>query len=262
MEKKIRGTFEWAKYNENCVTGCSHTCTYCYARNRTISMGYKTPETWVDEIINRKAMQKTHTKRNGRIMFPTTHDITPKTLAACAVYLERMLSVGNEVLIVSKPHLECIQFLCGAFTQYKDQILFRFTIGSGNDFLLGLWEPGAPRFEERLASLKLAYDMGYETSVSCEPMLDDEINLVVDATRNYVTDAIWLGKANNLINRMTNNGASPGMIELGRRLIEIQCDDNIWKLYDRYHDDPIIKWKESIKEVIGLELPKEKGLDK
>ena len=262
MGKKVSGTFEWAKYNENCITGCSHMCQYCYARNRAVQMGVRTPETWQNEVISRKAMTKVHTERNGRIMFPTTHDITPNTLAACSIYLERMLNAVNAVLIVSKPHLVCIQFICEAFTQYKDQMLFRFTIGSKSNEVLQLWEPNAPSFEERLASLKLAYEKGYQTSVSCEPMLDENIHLVVDATSEFVTDAIWLGKANELMLRMTSNGASAEMMEVGRKLIGLQCDTNIWKLYNKYCNDSIIKWKESIKKVIGLELPKEKGLDK
>lgn len=261
-ERKIRGTFEWAKYNENCVTGCSHGCWYCYARNRAIQMGARTPETWEKEVVSRKKMSKSHTKRDGRIMFPTTHDITPATLAACAVYLERMLSAGNEVLIVSKPHFECIQFLCEVFKRYKDQILFRFTIGSAHDKVLKMWEPNAPTFEERVESLKLAYNMGYQTSISCEPMLDQEIHLVVEATRDYVTDAIWLGKANNLISRMKNNGADKEMVLRGAQLLSWQGNTSIWELYNKYKDDPKIKWKESIKEVVGIELPTERGTDK
>ena len=262
MGKKIRGTYEWAKYNENCVNGCSHLCQYCYARNRAIKSGAKTPKSWHTEVIDRKAMNKVHKKRDGRIMFPTRHDISPQNLSACAVYLERMLSVGNEVLIVSKPHLGCIQFICEAFKQYQKQIMFRFTIGSVHNSVLKLWEPGAPRFEERLNSLKFAFEFGYKTSVSCEPMLDGDIHMVVNAARNHVTDAIWLGKANNLIARMTTNGADEKMLEIGRRLVEQQCDENIWKLYEKYKDDPIIKWKESIKEIVGLELPTQKGTDK
>lgn len=260
--KKISGTYEWAKYNENCIIGCRHMCYYCYARNRAVRASIKTSDNWKEEVVDRKAFAKDHVKKDGRILFPSRHDITPKTLSACAIYLERMLSVGNEVLIVSKPHTECIYLLCEAFKRYKDQILFRFTIGSAHNSVLKLWEPGAPRFSERVRSLKIAYDLGYATSISCEPMLDGEINLVVDATREFVTDAIWLGKANNLITRMTNNGAPEKMLEVGRKLVELQCDDNIWKLYKKYKDDPIIKWKESIKEVVGLELPTEKGTDK
>jgi hypothetical protein len=32
-------------------------------------------------------------------------------------------------------------------------------------------------------------------------------------------------------------------------------------IYERYRDNPQVKWKESIKMVVGLEIPVEKGLD-
>ena len=37
-QKQVFGTKEWAKYNENFISGCSHDCRYCYAK--TMAMGY------------------------------------------------------------------------------------------------------------------------------------------------------------------------------------------------------------------------------
>jgi hypothetical protein len=45
------------------------------------------------------------------------------------------------------------------------------------------------------------------------------------------------------------------------RLMSIQSDNWIKDLYLRYKDVPIIKWKESIKKIVGLEVSTEKGLD-
>jgi hypothetical protein len=33
------------------------------------------------------------------------------------------------------------------------------------------------------------------------------------------------------------------------------------RLYARHRDDTVIKWKDSIKKVVGIERPTEKGLD-
>ena len=261
MTKKISGTYEWASTTANCVIGCSHDCQFCYSKTKNIKFGKRTPETWHQESISVGAFSKLFGKRKGTIMFPTLHDITPKTLTACAVYIERMLGAGNDLLIVSKPHLKCIEFLCRAFTPYKDKILFRFTIGSADDEVLKIWEPGAPSFKERVESLKFAHSMGYKTSVSCEPMLDDKIEDVISEVEDFVTDAIWLGKANKLIERMTVNGVSKEVFDKGRELINIQNDENIKVLYEKYKDNPKIKWKESIKIVVGLEVPTKKGLD-
>ena len=77
--------------------------------------------------------------------------------------VKQLLDNGNDVLIVSKPHLECIQRLC---TLPSEHILFRFTIGAYDDDTLRFWEPGAPPYDERLASLKYAFDAGFKTSVN------------------------------------------------------------------------------------------------
>ena len=74
--------------------------------------------------------------------------------------LRKLLAAGNEVLIVTKPHLECVERLCRELAAYKEKIVFRFTIGAMDDELLAFWEPGAPAFAERLAALKHAHAAG------------------------------------------------------------------------------------------------------
>lgn len=105
--------------------------------------------------------------------------------------------------------------------------------------------------------------MDYNTSVSCEPMLDDNIGTVIDEVSPYITDAIWLGKANFLKQRLTENKhTDPETIKRANELIRWQGNEqNIWKLYNFYKDNPLIKYKESIKKVVGLEIPTEDGLD-
>ena len=80
----ISGTKEWAVHNFNIAQGCSHNCRYCYARANAIRFGrIKKPDEWTAEQINEKNRHKKWRKRDGRIMFPTTHDITPNLLRAC-----------------------------------------------------------------------------------------------------------------------------------------------------------------------------------
>jgi hypothetical protein len=40
-----------------------------------------------------------------------------------------------------------------------------------------------------------------------------------------------------------------------------QSDDNIKALFERYKGNPKVKWKESIKKVVGIALATEAGLD-
>ena len=261
-KKAVFGTQEWAKYNANCIKGCSHDCKYCYAKSISIRMKRGTPDSWRDEVVNQNQLSKSFRKRSGTFMFPTAHDITPNHLNECIYFLGKILKPGNDVLVVSNPHLECISALCNQFPQYKHQILFRFTIGSTDSAILKFWEPGAPDFEERLAALKYAFDIGYKTSISCEPMLDGNMDDLVSKVSPYVTDSIWLGKMNQPGVRLSMNGVNdPVTLATVKQLMTLQSDEWIWSLYSRYKDNPQIKWKESIKKVVGLEIPMEKGLD-
>lgn len=258
----IFGTKEWAKYNENIIYGCSHDCRYCYAKSMAIRFKRKTADTWKEEIVNTSKVSKRFTKKNGRIMFPTSHDITPQHLEHAMVFLENMLIPGNEVLIVTKPHIECINAICDKFQQYKRQILFRFTIGSADSDTLNFWEPCVPGFDERLESLMYAYNAGFQTSVSCEPMLDDTPDILIEKVMSYVTDAIWFGRGNNMINRLKFNGHGDSeTMDKARRLIDSQSDSFILDFYCRYKENPHIKWKDSIKKVVGIEIPSKIGLD-
>jgi len=195
-------------------------------------------------------------------MFPTTHDITPQNKDYCIAFLQNLLDAGNKVLIVTKPHLEVVQELCARFIEFRNNILFRFTIGSCNTGTLNFWEPNAPSYEERIDALKYAYDNGYNTSVSCEPMLDRFTTQLINELSPFVTDSIWLGKPNRLITRLKANGfTDTETLYRAEELIALMSDDWIWELYETYKKNPKIKWKESVKKVLKLEIPTECGLD-
>lgn len=261
--KPVFGTAEWAASNLNYIKGCSNDCKYCFSKEMAIRFKRKTPENWKEEEINWEAYNKNLRYREGYIMFPSTHDITPKHLDLAIDFLKRLLNVGNKVLIVSKPSYPCIKQICDTFTDYKDQILFRFTIGSSSSKTLRFWEPNAPDYKERKQALVYAFDAGYQTSISCEPMLDNKIDKVIDDLSQYVTDAIWLGKMNFAIRRLRTNGQlNDETRTAAEQLLEWQNDVAIKKLYNKYKDNPQIKWKESIKKVVGLEVSTIKGEDK
>jgi DNA repair photolyase len=194
-------------------------------------------------------------------MFPTTHDITPAILTPYFTVLEKMLAAGNRVLIVSKPHLECIQKICDGLKTYHEQMLFRFTITARDDSILKFWEPNAPVYQERVSSLEYAFGHGFETSVSIEPMLDSQhIEDLVRDLAPYVTDSIWIGKMNQIRVRVKADGAeTEAAIE---RIEAGQTDERIKDIYAMLKGHPLIKWKDSVKQVVGLDLAQEPGLDK
>ncbi len=260
--KKVFGTQEWASTNANFINGCSNDCKYCYAKSMAIRYKRKTPDNWMIEEINIKKFMKNYKKKDGPIMFHTTHDITPENVEPSMAFLGNLLESGNDVLVVTKPHLDVVEKICDTFAPYKDKILFRFTIGSCDTDTLKFWEPNAPSFEERLQSLKLAYEKGFKTSVSSEPLLDTNVVQLADILLPYVTDAMWIGKPNQLLSHMKRNGVTDSLsIEKAKELLASLSDKWILELYEVYKDNPKIKWKESIKKVVNIEVPTVKGLD-
>ncbi len=190
------GTKEWADSNVNCYYGCSNNCRYCYAKKMAIRFNRKTEQNWKVMEPNQKAIEKGYSKRRGRVMFPTSHDITMESLNGCLIVLKKLIDSGNEILITTKPILSVIKIICNNFYKKKDLIQFRFTITSIRNKLLTFWEPGAPTFKERLKSLIHANKQGYKTSISIEPFLDENPFLLVDELIPCVTESIWIGKMN------------------------------------------------------------------
>jgi DNA repair photolyase len=163
---------------------------------------------------------------------------------------------------VTKPHLSVIQEFCHRFVDRKDQILFRFTIGSCNSDTLKFWEPGATSFEERLEALKFAYHAGFKTSISSEPALDTNTLELVDVVLPFITDAIWIGLPNRLKGILKLNGADdPETLHRAEELMNGQSHEWIWTIYETLKDNPKVKWKDSNKKIVGINRPTEKGLD-
>lgn len=252
----IWGTHEWSPHTLNFITGCGNNCIYGYCKEMAVRYNRCTAETWKDEVVREHDLKKKIKLYDARVMFPSSHDIRPEHLQENLEFLGHILEAGNEVLIVSKPHLICIKAICKQFEKYKDKIIFRFSIGSADDTVLKFWEQNAPGFKERLDSLKWAYKKGFGTSVSCEPMLDNNIDKVIKKVSPFITETIWLGKINHLIGvtgrgRLDFNGHNDAAtLAKAHELNAWQSDDQIIKLYKQYKDYPQIMWKESIKRVI------------
>ena len=271
------GTQEWSGTSLNFQRGCENNCLYCYAKRDGARRGQADLEEWAspdnsqagedlladDQPLPRLAepsqINIVAGKKIQPYMFPSTHDITPANLENFIHVLRRALRGGNHVLVVSKPHLVCIKSICEAFSGYRNQVLFRFTIGSASDEVLQFWEPGAPRFKERLASLKHAHSHGFKTSVSCEPMLDDKIHAVVDAALPLISDALWIGTMNDLLLQGTGELRKDTQhlkkhFAKIKAIIAQQDPEHLRSLYERYEQEPKIKWKKEVKKVLELPL--------
>jgi DNA repair photolyase len=202
---------------------------------------------WPHEQIRPKDVSKIHKKYDGQVMFPSSHDITPNNLDACLTVMKNLLVTGNRVLVVSKPHLECIKAICEVFEPFKDQILFRFTIGACDDRILSYWEPNAPGYNERKQCLTYAYQTGFQTSVSVEPMLDSaNIDNLISELLPYVTDSIWIGKMNHL-GRFGKN-ADTVLQQAIQKIRRDQTKGKIRAIYHRHKNNPKIRWKKGTRK--------------
>ena len=260
-KESVTGTKEWAKYNYNIQKGCSNGCLYCYACAMAVRFKRVEPEGWLTQVEDAKAVLKEWKKKDGTIMFPTTHDITKSNVGQCVIVLGKMLEAGNNVLVVSKPSPECIGLLCNKLEKYKSQILFRFTIGSISNEILELYEPNAPSFQDRLSALAHAHIRGFRTSVSIEPILDYQPYQVVKIVEDHVTDSIWLGLMNQVKARFKFNGVSEDILKKALELTAFWDDMNVKHLYYLVKDNPKVRWKDSIKKIVGIEAPEKVGQD-
>lgn len=247
------GTKEWAETTCNLYVGCEHDCSYCYGRELALRYGWiKTPEEW-SEMKLKKSLPSVK-KYPGRVMFPSIHDILPDNLEVVIPFLKGLLEKGNEVLIVTKPHYDCISILCRELKEFKDKIMFRFTIGSVYDKVLKFWEPNAPDYHDRFMSLRYAYHKGFATSVSCEPYLDDDIFELVEDVAPYITDTIWIGKMNKIRSRVKID--SDEIEDAVKQIEKICTDEFILQLYDRFQDTRFqevtskVRWKDSCRRVL------------
>lgn len=255
-EQSSTGVGEWADYTCNIGSGCSHGCRYCYAEKMAVR--YKRiadSVAWQEENL-REVSTAGGKKYESTIMFPTTHDITPAYLPAYRVHLYNLLEAGNKVLVVSKPHLESIRAICSEFSAFKDQMMFRFTIGGLDDEVMRHWEPGAPSFDERLQCLKHAFEQGYTTSVSAEPMLGgrEEAVKLYYLLEPYIAKEIWFGKMNNVGGFRTSMDLD--VARHAKVLLELQSNDEIMELASSLNGLPKVQWKDSIKAIIAKEKEK------
>jgi DNA repair photolyase len=249
-KKMPTGTREWADSNVNVISGCAHNCRYCYAKKMAIRFGRKTANNWKQMEVNQTACNRKYLKRAGRIMFPTTHDLVPdpSLLNPCLNVLEKLLKSGNEILVTSKPWPTVIRQICDLFNEYRQKIQFRFTIGSCNTQVLSFWEPGAPTFEERLEALQVACANYFKTSISIEPFLDFDPIPLVEQLRPYVTESIWIGR----MNYIDRKNLTEKEIKQYDAIRENYTLKNVQSIYKQYKTDPLIRWKDRIKEMLAI----------
>ncbi|MCG3255376.1 MAG: hypothetical protein KAU62_04760 [Candidatus Heimdallarchaeota archaeon] len=193
---KTKGTLEWAGKNVNFSKGCSNCCTYCYARANGNRFGWKLWDDWCNMENKEWMATKKFKKYDGWIMSPSSHDITPDNLSLAKKVFKNILKAGNKLLIVTKPNPVVIPALCDEFLEYKESILFRFTIGTLHDYIREKFEPGAPHIGERIWCIEYTHNRSFQNSASLEPFLDPFPDKLIERIHPYISDTIWVGPLN------------------------------------------------------------------
>jgi len=210
-----------------------------------------TEETWKNMVIREDFLTKKFRKYPGRVMFPSSHDIVdiPEVKEACLTVLKNLLDADNDVLVTMKPSLNVTKDIVTRFEEFKETMQFRFTITSNNNSILSFWEPNAPSYEERLESLILAYKEGYKTSVSVEPFLDDDPVPLIKDLSPFITESIWIGPMNHMARKNIQSKDVPEY----DRIRQAKHMDNLQRIHDELINVPNIRFKDSMKIILGLE---------
>lgn len=248
-EKTDGGVGEWATHSYNISMGCENGCQYCFAKARALRFTQIADNTeWVNAKVKEDKVE-IYQKVDGIVMFPSSHDITPGNLETYINAAKNILRSGNRLLIVSKPSMQCIPILCDQLMPYRDKIIFRFTIGTMDHETTKLLEPYAPLPDERQLCLKHAYEAGYKTSVSAEPLLGglQTAQAIYASTEPYVTETIWFGKINRPPIKNQPKDIADKLIWIKTQ----QLDERILRLHDVFNGQEKVRWKDSIKKVMA-----------
>ena len=248
----IFGQYSWGEKTANFICGCCNNCRYCYSQSNAIRRGQKTAETWKEEVISQEDLNCKVNKCHGRFMYPSTHDITPQHLNEHLFMIDKILRAGNSIFLISKPHHECIERICREFADYKDKMELCFTIGSTNSDTLSFWEPGAASYQERKSCLVSAYNKGFITSASAEPLLDRNLDGLVEELTPYIKRHLWFGKMNFPMQGLKANGhQDQETMKKVKNLIDFHNDGNFIRYYyNKYKENPKIQWKSHFRKEI------------
>ena len=91
----------------------------------------------------------------------------------------------------------------------------------------------------------------YEKCYSMEPMLDTpRIEGQIADLRQFVTEDIWLGTMNYL--KQIKKGADDELAAAIAKVEAGQTVEMLTPIYQKYKDDPLIKWKtDALKKITG-----------
>lgn len=185
---------EYGDYAINIYTGCTHGCTYCYARDMAKRFG--TYAGWKnvkprESIVEAVKEQLAGMKGGGKLIhlcftcdpYPYGIDTTPTR-----EIIKAIKESGNRVQILTKSGARAIR----DFDLLDENDWFGVTITGADESM----EPNADRAEDNFIELVKAHHMGIKTWISFEPVIAPKAVLKwIEQT--YFADKIKIGKLNH-----------------------------------------------------------------
>ena len=202
-----RSGIEGVDYAINPYIGCTHGCTYCYARFMT--RWYHKGEKWGTFVdVKRNAPEclarEVDKKRRGTILFSSVTDAyqpAEKKYKITRSLLEKLVGYDFPVEILTKSSLVTRDIdILGEMIQAEVGL----TVTSNNEDVRLAFEPRASTTADRLESLKLFSDAGISTyaflgpllPILSEPDLEELLNTLADRVGRVIVDRLNI-KAGN-----------------------------------------------------------------
>ncbi len=201
---------EGVDYAVNPYIGCTHACTYCYAKFMT--RWYHKGEKWgtfVDVKKNAKEVlvKDVEKRRKGVILFSSVTDAyqpVEKKYEITKSLLEVLVDHDFPVEVLTKSSLVKRDLdLLGKF----DEVEVGLTLTAFDENIRRAFEPGTSPIEERLDALKRFSDAGIPTYAFLGPLLpfvseprfEDLLNRLAESVSRVIVDRLNI-KAGNWVN--------------------------------------------------------------
>jgi DNA repair photolyase len=215
--KSILSVSKVYQYVVNPYVGCQFSCSYCYARFMKRFTGHREPwGQFVDVKITAPELLKAEVakKRRGKVWISGVCDpyqpleARYKLTRQC---LEVLADANWPVVVQTKSPLVVRDI---DILQRGKEFEAGFSIGTADDDIRQLFEPGSPAIQDRIAALDELHRTGIRTYVMIAPMLpgaEDLPPLLAGKVDRIILDrmnyryADWVYRKHGLVDQMTDD---------------------------------------------------------
>lgn len=225
--KTIGAAKEYCDYAVDIYEFCPHKCAYCYAKDKAEKHGkeFSFGGVRANVLSETRAYLTGHKELNGKMVFlgfssdafPVGEDIT-----ATIEMIKLLKEFGCKVMVCTKgkltdPVREALAFV--------DSVGITITCG---EEMASKYETNAAKVSERMELLRYAKELGKETWISFEPILEENFiyNLLASDFMKYV-DVAKFGKLNHMeLSDLTGNASDTIDWKLYAKNVTGICEKN------------------------------------